>query len=343
MKDSKSGETLLHNDISNFTEDDITQTYESVISDLENAKDSFHIENEIEKTIIKTNAIVFPAACLVRNHRELQAERSIEIPMKGNPRRCQENRRKIASKLTCLLREKLSKIARTIAEKKSEFADRKLFDTRIGKIVTKIPFGIIIIVIVLCVMFNKRIHDNDILDRFKLDCLTVKSVFDSRIFSYSLIHMNLEHLIPNLVILSLFGSIVEIKLGTLNLLISYFSMCYLIGLGWYFRKVILIGQCTANQNSVIGSSGAVYGIMTIAFLDCLFKATLLLDSKYRFWNLFGSLATLFAISVLYLNEIVFNPNEKTATDVHIIGSIVGLPFFILLLAKDSIFNYFQRK
>ena len=234
MKDSRFEETLLHDDISNFTEDDITQTYESVISDLENAKDSFHIENEIEKTIIKTNAIVFPAACLVRNHRELQAERSIEIPMKGNPRRCQENRRKIASKLTCLLREKLSKIARTIAEKKSEFADRKLFDTRIGKIVTKIPFGIIIIVIVLCVMFNKRIHDNDILDRFKLDCLTVKSVFDSRIFSYSLIHMNLEHLIPNLVILSLFGSIVEIKLGTLNLLISYFSMCYLIGLGWYF-------------------------------------------------------------------------------------------------------------
>ena len=348
MKDSRFEETLLHDDISNFTEDDITQTYESVISDLENAKDSFHIENEIEKTIIKTNAIVFPAACLVRNHRELQAERSIEIPMKGNPRRFQENRRKIASKLTCLLREKLSKIARTIAEKKSEFADRKLFDTRIGKIVTKIPFGITITVIVLCVMFNKRIHDNDILDRFKLDCLTVKSVFDSRIFSYSLIHMNLEHLIPNLVILSLFGSIVEIKLGTLNLLISYFSMCYLIGLGWYFRKVILIGQCTANQNSVIGSSGAVYGIMTIAFLVCLFETLPKTEKnerkmKYRFWNLFGSLATLFAISVLYLNEIVFNPNEKTATDVHIIGSIVGLPFFILLLAKDSIFNYFQRK
>ena len=155
--------------------------------------------------------------------------------------------------------------------------------------------------------------------------------------------MNLEHLIPNLVILSLFGSIVEIKLGTLNLLFSYFSMCYLIGLGWYFRRVILISQCAANQNSVIGSSGAVYGIMTIAFLDCLFKATPLFESKYRFWNIFGSLATLFAISVLYLNEIVFNPSEKTATDVHIIGSIVGLPFFILLLAKDSIFDYFQRK
>ena len=112
--------------------------------------------------------------------------------------------------------------------------------------------------------------------------------------------------------------------------------------------MILIGQCTANQNSVIGSSGAVYGIMTIAFLVCLFETLPKTEKnerkmKYRFWNLFGSLATLFAISVLYLNEIVFNPNEKTATDVHIIGSIVGLLFFILLLAKDSIFDYFQRK
>ena len=347
MKDSRFEETLLHDDISNFTEDDITQTYESVISDLENAKDSFHIENEIDKTIIITDAFDYPAACLEENHRELRAERSIEIPSEGIPGKTHENRRKLASKLsskfTCLLQEKLGIITETIAKKKSEIANRKLFGERIGKIVTKIPFGTIFIVLVLCVIFNKRIHDNDILDRYKLDCLTVKSVFDSRIFSYSLIHMNLEHLIPNLVILSLFGSMVEIKLGTLNLLFSYFSMCYLIGLGWYFRKVILIGQCAANQNSVIGSSGAVYGIMTIAFLDCLFKATPLFKSEYRFWNIFGSLATLFAISVLYLNEIVFNPNEKTATDVHIIGSIVGLPFFILLLPKDSIFDYFQRK
>jgi len=83
--------------------------------------------------------------------------------------------------------------------------------------------------------------------------------------------------------------------------------------------------------------------MTIAFLDCLFKATPLFKSKYRFWNLFDSLDALFAISILYLNEIVFDPNKKTATDVHIIGSIIGPPFSILLLAKDSVFDYFQRK
>ena len=322
MQDSRFEETILHNDISNFIEDDLTQTYEPVICDLdtvsiyENTKDSFHIENEVEKSIINIHAIDSPTACLEENHREFQAERLIEIPFVG------------------------SSFPVDITEKNSKTA---ILDIKpcVKKNGSKIPIGIISIVLLLCVMFIKRVHDNDILDRFKLDCIIVKSVFDSRIFSYSLIHMNFEHLIPNLIFLTLFGSIVEIKLGTLNFLISYFSICYLVGLGWHFRKVNPIGRCAANQSSVIGSSGAVYGIMTIAFLDCLF--TPLFKSEYRFWNIFGSLATLFAISVLYLNEIVFNPNEKTATDVHIIGSIVGLCFFILLLAKDSIFNYFQRK
>ena len=343
MKDSRFEETLLHNDISNFTEDDLTHTYEPVITDVdtvsiyEKNEDSFHIENEVTKSIINIHAIDSPAACLEKNHRQ-QAATVVEIPSAG---RIQEKKTncasKVSSKITHLLREKLS----IIAQKKTELADRKLCGKRLGSIVSKIPFAVIFIVIILCVMFNKRIHNTDIIDRFKLDCLTVTSARDFRIFSYSLVHMNFEHLIPNLIFLSLFGSIVEIKLGTLSFLISYFSMCYLVGLGWYFRKVNLIGQCVANQNSVVGSSGAVYGMMTIAFLVCLFEA--FSNPKYRFWNLFASFASFFAISVLYLNEIVFNPNEKTATDVHIIGSIIGLLLYIILLAKHSVPKYFRRK
>ena len=347
-KDSRFEETLLHNDISNFTEDDLTHSYEPVISDLdtvsiyEKIEDTFHIENEVTKSIINMHAIGSATACLEENHRELQDVTVIEIPSDG---RIQEKKTNFASKacskITHWLREKLSIIAKKI----TELADRELCGNRLGSIVSKIPFAVIFIVLILCVMFNKRIHNTDIIDRFKLDCLTVTSALDFRIFSYSLVHMNFEHLIPNLIFLSLFGSIVEIKLGTLSLLISYFSMCYLVGLGWYFRKVNLIGQCVANQNSVVGSSGAVYGMMTIAFLVCLFEAFRkdMTHRKYRFWNLFGSLASFFAISVMYLNEIVFNPNEKTATDMHIIGSIIGLLLYIILLAKHSVPKYFRRK
>jgi len=318
MQDSRFEEILFHNDISNYIEDDLTQTYEPIICDrtvsiYENTRDSFHIENEVEKSIINIHAIDSPAACLGENHREFQAERF---------------------------------------ESKTVILDRKPCVEKIG---SKIPIGIISIVLLLCVMFIKHINDNDILDRFKLDCIIVKSVFDFRIFSYSLVHMNFEHLIPNLIFLTLFGSIVEIKLGTLNLLISYFSICYLVGLGWYFRKVNLIGRCAVNQSSVIGSSGAIYGIMTIALLVCLFDVSPLIKPKknvgilkYRFWNLLGSFITLFAISSLYLTEVILSsnllyPNEKTATDAHIIGSIIGLPLYIFLLVKDSIFGYFQRK
>ena len=347
MKNSRYEETLLHNDISNFTEDDLTHTYEPVISDVdtvstyENTEDSFHIENEVAKSIINMHAIRSATACLEENHRQRQAV--IEIPSAGEnqEKKISNFASKASSKIIHLLREKLS----IIAKKKKKLADRKLCGERLGSIVSKIPFAVIIIVLILCVMFNKRIHNTDIIDRFKLNCLTVTSALDFRIFSYSLIHMNFEHLIPNLIFLSLFGSIVEIKLGTLSLLISYFSMCYLVGLGWYFRKVNLIGQCVANQNSVIGSSGAVYGIMTIAFLVFLkpFLFEAFFNRKYLFWNLFGSFASFFAISVLYLNEIVFNPNEKTATDVHIIGSIIGLLLYIILLAKHSVPKYFRRK
>ena len=102
---------------------------------------------------------------------------------------------------------------------------------------------------------------------------------------------------------------------------------------WRFsQKVILIGQCAANQSCAIGSSGAVYGIMSIAFLICLFETLPKTEKNERKLKI-----------VLYLNEIVLNPKEKTATDVHIIESIVELLFFILLLAKDSVFDYFQRK
>ena len=338
MKNSRFEETLLHNDISNFTEDDLTHSYEPVIIDVdtvptyENTDYSFHIINEVTKSIINIPAIDSPAACLEENHRQLQGATVIEIPSATS---------KASSKITQLLREILS----IIAKKKTELADRELCGKRLGSIVSKIPFAVIFIVLILCLMFNKRIHNTDIIDRFKLDCLTVTSARDFRIISYSLVHMNFEHLIPNLIFLSLFGSIVEIKLGTLSLLISYFSMCYLVGLGWYFRKVNLIGQCVANQNSVVGSSGAVYGMMTIAFLVCLFEAFRkdMTHRKYRFWNLFGSLASFLAISVLYLNEIVFNPNEKTATDMHIIGSIIGLLLYIILLAKHSVPKYFETK
>jgi len=303
MQDSRFEETILHNDISNFIEDDLTQTYEPVICDLdtlsiyENTRDSFHIENEVEKSIINIHAIDSPAACLEENHREFQAERLIEIPFVGRS----------------------FPVAITEKNSKTAILDRKPCVEKIG---SKIPIGIISIVLVLSVMFIKRVHDNDILDRFKLDCIIVKSVFDSRIFSYSLVHMNFEHLIPNLIFLTLFGSIVEIKLGTLNLLISYLSICYLVGLGWYFRKDNLVDRCAANHSSVIGSSGAVYGIMTIALLVCLFDVSPLLKPKKnvgipkdRFWNLFGSFITLFAISSLYLTEIIISsnllyPNEK---------------------------------
>ena len=336
MKDSRFEETLLHNDVSNFTEDDITDTYESVISDLdkipvyENARDSFHVENEVAKSIINIQAIDFPAACFERNDRQLQDVRLIKIPMaKSN----QEKRPKIASKFVPF-------------DQTSADADtHKSFGS-------KIPFGIIFIVLILCVIFNKRMHDTDILNRFKLDCLTVKSVFDLRIFSYSLVHMNFGHLIPNLMLLILFGSIVEIKLGTLNLLISYFPMCYLVGLGWYYRKVNLIGQCSTNQSSVIGSSGAVYALMTIAFLDCFVKALPLKFKNYddfeseesdHYWNRFGASLTFFVISFLYIYEIVINPSEKTATDVHIIGSIMGIPFYFFILLKNSVLKNFQKE
>ena len=374
MKNSREEQILRHDEISNFTEDiPMNHSLESAMLEIDNImneiKDSIHFENEIEKSIQNIHEVpviekspiadcqliaaekraVNHASTISMNQENFAPKVDPEIS-NGKILSCKKILQKISKSIVGELSKQFSKIENSVKYSIEKFQNNFYL--------SKIPFGIIAIVLMLFITFklqkNSRILEGDLLNRFKLDSLNVNSVFDSRFLSYSMVHMNLEHLIPNLLFLSLFGSIVEIKLGTLNLLFAYFSMCYLVGLGWYYRQLTLISQYSANQ-SLVGASGAIYGLMTIALLICLFDAYPILISsigskvsgskpvKYRFWNLFGSSIAIFAICSLYLSETVLFPSVQTATDAHIIGSIIGIPVFILILLKNRIFEYFCNK
>ena len=355
MKNSRDEEVFLHDDISNFTEDvPMTQTFESALSELDDLLESIREsvnENELQNISAKhcyKNLPISSAADCKQFVSNDQVAINIADFDETDDFFAKLRLKTILRKFKILASKNLTRISKSILKHFSKDAVEKPAkeNSYLSKIYKFSPFGIFFIVLGLSITFklqsDPRIFDGDLLNRFKLDSRTVQSVFDYQLFTYSLVHLNIEHLISNLVLLSLFGTIVELKLGTLNLLSAYISMCYFVGLGWFLGE--------SHHTSIVGASGAAYGLMTIAFLVCLYEVLPIFlprkDSKpmkYRFWNLFGSFIAIFAICSLYLSETIFFPNRHTATDAHIIGSIIGIPVFILIQFKNAAFRYFCDK
>ena len=211
--------------------------------------------------------------------------------------------------------------------------------------------GVITVVCMLLIIYFFQSFDDNNENVFKLDCSKVKSSFDLRLVTYSLLHGSMSHLLSNLFILTFFGILVEQSLGTVTFVVSYFLLSYCVGLGWYLHKRSL-DQCElANQSHVIGASGACYGLIVMAFVGYFSMIIKLCFSNrlkpetprkkffYDMRILFG--ICLFCILVLVLNYIidfVFYSNQNTVTDTlaHNLGTILGFPIYISILLINLI-------
>lgn len=134
-----------------------------------------------------------------------------------------------------------------------------------------------------------------------------------RIFSHSMGHANMEHLMGNLAFILLLGPIVEEKYGSKNLLLMFFTTAVLTG---------LIHTMFFNVG-LLGASGIVFMLI-------------LLVSLVNFKNKEIPL-TFVLIVIVYIGKEIMGTfsNDQVAHSTHIIGGIIGAIFGFMLSSKSS--------
>ena len=134
-----------------------------------------------------------------------------------------------------------------------------------------------------------------------------------RIFSHSVGHANMEHLMGNMAFILLLGPIVEEKYGAKNLLIMLFSTALLTG---------LIHTLFFN-NPLLGASGIVFMLILLVSL---------VNFKSKEIPL-----TFVLIVIVYIGKEVMGTfsEDNIAHSTHIIGGIIGAIFGFSLAKKKK--------
>lgn len=134
-----------------------------------------------------------------------------------------------------------------------------------------------------------------------------------RIFSHSMGHASMDHLMGNLAFILLLGPIVEEKYGSKNLLIMFFTTAVLTG---------LIHTLFFNVG-LLGASGIVFMLI-------------LLVSLVNF-NAKEIPLTFVLIVIVYIGKEIMGTfsNDQVAHSTHIIGGIIGAIFGFKLAGKKK--------
>ena len=82
-----------------------------------------------------------------------------------------------------------------------------------------------------------------------------------RLFSYSLLHLNLTHLVANVALLAWVGRIVERRIGTLRFLLVYLASVLVAGLAIAFKDAM-----APSFGVSLGASGGVFGLLTASIV-----------------------------------------------------------------------------
>lgn len=158
-----------------------------------------------------------------------------------------------------------------------------------------------------------------------------------QIITYMFVHGDIMHLFFNMVALFIFGVAVERTLGSKEFLLMYFSIGILSGLfsvGMYF----LFGNFLMNNGiqpwtfgiSLIGASGAVYGIM-FAF------AVLFPRSKLFIWGLIPVQAPILVVGYAFIEfGSQFIGSSNVAHMTHLAGFAFAWLYFALRMGVNPL-------
>lgn len=159
-------------------------------------------------------------------------------------------------------------------------------------------------------------------DSLAIDTTRGKEVY--RWYTYSLLHLNKNHIGINLLCLSIYGSLIEFDNNTWRLVMIH-TLSILggaFGAGWEARF-------TKESQQVVGASGGNYGLLSSQIGNLVLNWTeLTLFRKTVFTLLIVSTV----ISDIIVNVILFNPKVSYST--HVGGFIFGL-FAGLVFLKNQ--------
>jgi membrane associated rhomboid family serine protease len=183
-----------------------------------------------------------------------------------------------------------------------------------------------IVIIAANIMISyKGFNDYGFFERYKFNVGAVRRGEQIRMFSAGFLHVDMSHLIFNMITLYFFADIVVVDLGSLNFIIVYLVSLILGNLlSLYFHQ-------DEFHYSAVGASGAVTGI--------LYAAILLRPSMelYMFFIPIPIPAYIFGIG--YLMYSIYGMKKRIGNighDAHFGGAIGG--FVVTLILMPSLFQ-----
>ena len=137
------------------------------------------------------------------------------------------------------------------------------------------------------------------------------------LLTYMFVHANFDHLFLNMIVLFFFGMELERRVGGTKFLEIYF----LSGI------VAALGQMMISGGSLVGASGALYGVM-----GCL----AIIAPEIRVLLFFIVPMSIRALVVLYalMDFLFMGASDNIAHMAHIVGLLVGLAFGQLMKKKQ---------
>lgn len=165
------------------------------------------------------------------------------------------------------------------------------------------------------------VFDEEFTEQFAFDVGAVSRRKQTyRIFTSSFLHVNLFHLLFNMVALFSFGPYVEITLGKAGFLVVYFGAILASGIFSFY-----INRRNLTYTSV-GASDAVSGVV---FAFILFQP---LSTLYMFPIPFPIPALLFGVIFLVVSStLISRDNRRIAHEGHLGGAVAGMVLTILMV------------
>lgn len=136
-----------------------------------------------------------------------------------------------------------------------------------------------------------------------------------RLFTHSIGHLDLSHLIHNFLFILLIGPMIEEKYGSINLIVMFLITSLVIGL---FNTIF-------TNYSITGASGNVYMLIVLSSFSNITEGKIPI--------------TLILILIFYviseLRQSIFNSNSKTYHLGHLLGALCGIGFGFYFLYFKS--------
>jgi membrane associated rhomboid family serine protease len=165
--------------------------------------------------------------------------------------------------------------------------------------------------------------------------LVVRERFIWQVLTYMFLHdpSGIWHILINMLVLFIFGSRVEQRLGSAEFLLYYL----ITGIGAGIATVAVNWYTGMAMIPVVGASGAIFGVM-------LAYATFFPDTTI-FVNFFIPLPARIAVLVFTAIEIfslLFRPGSGVAHLTHLAGFLFGYLYFLIRLGINPIRVLFRR-